>query len=308
MISIIVPVFNAEKTVGRCLDSLLNQGVGEEALEIVCVDDGSEDGSAEVLRRYAELHPCIKIYSQENAGAGPARNLGLDYSHGEIVTFCDADDYLIPDGLGYLLRTFWTDEVEVLCHGSITLDARKLRNWKETNDTHGRVVMRGTGREVYERDTKYFVWNTLIRRSVIDRLQLRFKPIVMCEDACFLLELLMADPNTVDVDACIYRYTESAGQLTRQRDPQMMRRYLDAYILYIMCLRHYGQERALRLQLRPLYSRMLSAKLNAAELRELNGKLSSLELPCIPYLLYVPASWFHRHVLIPYLLPMMGRG
>ncbi len=308
MLTIIVPVYNAEKTLGRCLDSILNQGISEEDLEVICVDDGSEDDSFEILTQYAEKHSCIHVYRQENRGAGPARNVGLDHATGEIVTFCDADDYLIPDGLGSLIRNYWKEDVEVLCHGSITLDEHKLREWTETNDVSGQIVCKGSGREVYERDTKYFVWNTLIRRSLIERLKLRFPPLVMCEDGCFLLELLMANPRTVDVDACIYRYTVSEGQLTRQRNPQALRSYLDAYIYYIRRLKHYCQEKAALQQRMPLYSRLLSANLSAKDLEDYNQKLQSLNLHPLPYLLYLPASWLHRRVLVPYILPGMRRG
>lgn len=308
MLTVIIPVYNAEKTLPRCLDSILNQGIPEEELEVICVDDGSEDDSIGVLTQYEERHTCIHVFRQENRGAGPARNVGLDHATGEIITFCDADDYLIPDGLGSLIKNYWTDDVDVLFHGSITLDERKLREWTETNDVSGRIVCKGTGREVYERDTKYFVWNTLIRRSLIERLQLRFPPLVMCEDGCFLLELMMANPRTVDVDACIYRYTVSEGQLTRLREPHAMRRYLDAYIYYIMRLRHYCQEKAVLQQRIPFYSRLLSANLSANELKDYNQKLQSLNFYPLPYHLYLPASWLHRHLLIPYLLPRMRRG
>ena len=91
MLSVIVPVYNAEKFLARCLDSLLEQGV--EDYEIVCVNDGSTDGSGEILQRYKRKNPTvIKVLEQENRGLPAARNEGMRIARGDVLAFCDADD------------------------------------------------------------------------------------------------------------------------------------------------------------------------------------------------------------------------
>lgn len=307
-LSIIVPVYNAEPYLHRCLDSLLCQGVEESALEIICVDDGSTDGSWQVLQHYSLLHDCIKAFSQKNAGVGVARNFGLSQAFGEAVAFCDADDYLIPYGLGYILDTFWNDQVDVICHGSTTLDAKKLRTWKDPNDPSGVAIFSGLGHEVYERSPKYFVWNTIIRRSYLKKNNLHFQPLVMSEDACFLLDLLMSAPKTLDVSCNIYRYTVNEQQVTRRRDPALMRQCIEAYLYFFVRLQYYGQTKVLQWQKKPFYSRVLSAKLNKKEWLKLSNELKRFEFATFPYLLYCSLSILFCSVFVPYILPRLSRG
>lgn len=308
LLSIIVPIYNAEKYLPRCLDSLLDQGLGEDEMEIVCVDDGSTDGSLSVLRGYEERCSCVRVFSQENNGAWAARNRGLDEAKGDVVTFCDADDYLIPDGLGYVMRTFWNDDVDVICHASTTLDRNKLKAWKENNIVDGSVICKGDGKKIYERDPKYFVWNTIIRRSIIEELQLRFLPLTMSEDSTFMLELMMSVSKAIDVSSNIYRYTVSEGQVTRLRDPKTMRTCIDNYLHFMSELKKYNQENVIQIQKRPLFSRAFSACLSRKELSELNARLDALNIKFLPYPVYVPLSFLFRKIFVPFVLPHISRG
>lgn len=308
LLSVIVPVYNAEKYLPRCLDSLLNQGLDEADYEIICVDDGSTDGSLSLLKRYTERCAHIKVFTQVHSGLGITRNNALDQTIGDIITFCDADDYLIPNGLRYLLDTFWDNQTDVLCHASTTIDYRKTKNWIENNDVSGSILYQGGGRGLYEQSPRYFVWNTLISRRFILENQLRFNSMVMTEDSYFMLELMMKDPRTKNVSSNIYRYMVTQGQLTQQRDGVLMRQCIDSYLLFIERLQYYGLDIVVRKQLVPFYSRILSAVLNKAEFRVLSGKLKSMDLPICPFLLYTMTSWLHRHLFVPYILPHISRG
>ena len=93
--SVIIPVYNSEKTIERCLKSLLDQG--REDLQIITVDDGSKDRSGEIIREMAKDHPAIEYIYQENAGVSCARNHGLDHAKGIYVSFVDSDDFVEPD-------------------------------------------------------------------------------------------------------------------------------------------------------------------------------------------------------------------
>lgn len=90
-VSIIIPVYNAEKYLGKCLESLLSQTLQE--MEIICVDDGSSDGSPEILKRFQERDGRVRILTQENQYAGAARNNGMKEAQGEYLLFLDADDF-----------------------------------------------------------------------------------------------------------------------------------------------------------------------------------------------------------------------
>ena len=100
-VSVIVPVYNAATTIDRCLGSLLRSNV--QALDIICVNDGSTDSSASSLDKWASKDPRIKVYTQANAGVSAARNLGLQHVSGRYLAFVDADDEVTPDYLKNLL-------------------------------------------------------------------------------------------------------------------------------------------------------------------------------------------------------------
>ena len=92
-ISIVVPVYNSEKFLEKCVDSLINQTI--ESKEILLVNDGSTDGSQEIIDRYVSEYPgMIKCVKQENSGQAVARNVGIENASGEFLAFLDSDDYL----------------------------------------------------------------------------------------------------------------------------------------------------------------------------------------------------------------------
>ncbi len=95
LLSIIVPVYNAERTLVRCVESILNQTL--DSIELILVNDGSKDSSGQICDKFATQDMRVKVVHKENGGAASARNLGLDYATGEYIGFCDADDYLELD-------------------------------------------------------------------------------------------------------------------------------------------------------------------------------------------------------------------
>ena len=92
LLSVVIPVYNVEKYLQQCVDSIINQLTDE--CEIILVDDGSPDGSGEICDRYANKDSRINVIHQQNGGLAAARNTGLDYARGEYVAFVDSDDYL----------------------------------------------------------------------------------------------------------------------------------------------------------------------------------------------------------------------
>lgn len=99
VISIIVPVYNAEKYLRQCLNSLLEQGVSQERYEIICIDDGSKDASFSIMKEYADQHQNIIVIDKENEGVSATRNKGLETAKGKYIWFVDADDWVAKDFL-----------------------------------------------------------------------------------------------------------------------------------------------------------------------------------------------------------------
>ena len=95
--SIIIPVYNAEGTLRRCLDSLVGQQFSN--YELLLINDGSTDGSDAICREYASTYSCVRYFAKENGGVSSARNLGLEQAEGEYILFADSDDYVSEDYL-----------------------------------------------------------------------------------------------------------------------------------------------------------------------------------------------------------------
>lgn len=102
LVSVIIPVYNVEKYLRRCLNSVIDQEY--KNIEIILVNDGSTDNSLEIAISYKEKDKRIKVFSQENQGLSAARNMGLDKSHGEYITFIDSDDYVSKDYVSYMFN------------------------------------------------------------------------------------------------------------------------------------------------------------------------------------------------------------
>ncbi len=114
-LSVIIPIYNAEQTLSRCLDSVLSQTLLPD--EVVCVDDGSTDSSLSILRDYAKKHIQIRVITQDNNGVSAARNAGIDAATGEWLLFLDADDYLESTAL----RTLAVEETGELSLAGLTI-------------------------------------------------------------------------------------------------------------------------------------------------------------------------------------------
>lgn len=112
LISVIIPVYNVEKDLKKCIDSIVNQTY--KNLEIILINDGSKDNSAEICRQYAEKDDRIIFVSRENRGVSATRNEGIDLAHGDYFSFIDSDDYLEPDAYEYLLNIVSEHKVDAV--------------------------------------------------------------------------------------------------------------------------------------------------------------------------------------------------
>jgi glycosyltransferase involved in cell wall biosynthesis len=161
MISVIVPVYNAEKYLARCIDSVLGQTLPE--LELILVDDGSKDGSGAMCDRYAARDSRVRVIHKANAGVSAARNDGLAAARGEFIAFCDNDDFYAPAMLERLLDICQNNDCDIAQCRVLKGDAESL----PTPPPQPVRVM--TGREMLEKfysTASIYVWDKLYRREV----------------------------------------------------------------------------------------------------------------------------------------------
>ena len=112
LVSIIVPMYNSEKYIVRCIDSLLEQSY--ENIEIIVVDDGSSDNSVEIIKKYNDNR--INIYQKRNEGVSATRNLGIEKSNGDFLLFVDSDDYVSKDIVKVMLDKINSENSMILCN------------------------------------------------------------------------------------------------------------------------------------------------------------------------------------------------
>lgn len=174
VLSVIIPVYNAEKNIERTLHSVLLQA-GENA-EILLIDDGSRDRSLEICQTLAREDSRIRVFSQENGGPGAARNTGLRAARGEYIQFVDSDDTLTPGAIAGLLQAAEGHDL-VIAHFNILLNNQALnrgyiaRDESMARDDFLKALARRPGSYYYSA-----LWNKLYKRQLIDEHHLAFDP------------------------------------------------------------------------------------------------------------------------------------
>lgn len=114
ILSVIIPIYNAEKYLQGCLESVYQQNLDQEDFEVIAINDGSIDGSFSILNAFQEKYSNLKIINTENKGVANARNLGLDIANGSYITFIDSDDQIFPDTLNFILKKLDRDNSDIL--------------------------------------------------------------------------------------------------------------------------------------------------------------------------------------------------
>lgn len=166
LVSIIVPVYNTQDYLKRCVDSLQKQTYPN--LEIILMDDGSTDNSLDICRKFAEADARIKVISHPNRGVGAVRNAGLACVRGEYVAFVDSDDWVEPDMYESLLGVMVSERADMVCCSHF----REMENKSELSNAIGNSKVILTREEAFEalRVGKFvlnFLWDKLFRREVL---------------------------------------------------------------------------------------------------------------------------------------------
>ena len=198
-VSVIIPVYNQSPYLAECLDSVLAQTLRE--IEVVCVDDGSTDGSEKMLDEYAARDSRVKVIHQANAGAGPARNTGMDAAQGEFIAFMDPDDKYPDDGvLSDLVRGAEENGVDV-CGGSLLMmDGRSLEPCF-TFDADGVV-------DYADYQFEYGYTRYIYSRRLLADSAIRFPALVRFQDVPFCIEALHAAGRFYALKRVVYLYRD----------------------------------------------------------------------------------------------------
>ncbi|MGN1420911.1 MAG: glycosyltransferase family 2 protein [Eubacterium sp.] len=204
MITVIVPVYNVEKYLDRCIESVVNQTY--KNLEIILVDDGSPDNCPAMCDAWAEKDNRIKVIHKENGGVSSARNIGLDNANGEYIGFVDSDDYIAEDMFENLFNKINTDNCQMSVCG-IFFQGKSISFKNEELISGNEAINRLFNYRDYQSFSGW-TWNKLFLASVIKQNRLKFdENICFCEDVLFVYEYLKSVEFVKLINKSFYYYT-----------------------------------------------------------------------------------------------------
>ena len=214
-ISIIIPIYNCEKYLSRCLDSIINQTFTN--IEIICINDGSTDSSLKILQNYKTKDPRIIIINQNNQKLGAARNRGLEIQKGNYITFIDSDDWIDNDYLEKLYNAIKTHNAD--CAISCVMKNRQnntsyyfLNNKKEIFLTN---IKNCTANLIVPPDW-YVVWGKLYKKEILK--DLCFVENSFYEDIEYTMKLSAKINSLVKVPKIAYHYFENNESIIRSKN------------------------------------------------------------------------------------------
>ncbi len=217
MVSIIVPVYNAEKGIGRCIESIRKQEYAD--FELILVDDGSKDSSGAICDEYAEKDERIRVIHQENAGVSAARNLAISQARGKYLQFVDSDDWLTPDAARLLVRAAEENRCDLVISDFYRVVGERVSH-KGDIEEDGVFGREEFAAHMMENPADFYygvLWNKLYRRELVEQYQLQMdSAISWCEDFMFNLEYIRHAERFFALQVPIYYYVKTKGSLASQ--------------------------------------------------------------------------------------------
>ena len=212
LLSVIIPVYNVEDYVGRCVESILNQTYTN--LEVILVDDGAKDSSGAICDSFAEKDPRVRVIHKENGGLSSARNAGMDAATGEYITFVDSDDWLESDGYEHLMDLMERYQVKLVCGGNYDVDGETGKRTLALCPENEEVL---TAEEFVGR---MFLWqgfdssacDKIYHRSLLENF--RYPEGKVCEDVPVTYKIALGTDRAALSDRPFYNYFHRDGSIT----------------------------------------------------------------------------------------------
>ena len=217
VLSIIVPVYNAEKYLNRCVDSILNQEYTD--FELLLVNDGSSDSSGDICDSYALRDSRVRVIHKDNSGVSDTRNQAMAQACGTYIQFLDSDDWITPDASKLLVRAAENYHCDLVVADFYRVSGNRVSHKGDIEDD---VVLT---REAYaehmmENPADYYygvIWNKLYRRDIIEKNHLKMSTkLNWCEDFLFNLEYILHAKTFFALQTPIYYYVKTKGSLVSQ--------------------------------------------------------------------------------------------
>jgi len=221
-LSIIVPCYNVEAYLEKCLISLLQQDISKNDYEIVIINDGSTDGSLAIAEEYEKKNKNIKIISQTNKGLGAARNTGIKVSKGKSILFVDSDDFIKENVLEGLLNTLESDTLDILRFNYEGIDEKGNIISKKKNSTYSinwnEEITNGEVFLTEKLGWACYVWAFLFDSSFLKKNKIHFNEDIYFEDVEWLVNVLLKAQRVKCINKHVYFYLLRSGSITQSVD------------------------------------------------------------------------------------------
>ena len=219
LISFIIPVYNVERYLSTCLDSILNQEIDKDEFEIILVEDCSTDGSLQICKDYSSKYKnIILIKNDKNIGLGLTRNKGMECARGEYIHFVDSDDYLFPNSIQELLSLD-------LIKQSPDIIKFEYRLTTNISREQNKIIFKGKYNEYCCTNPGFTVWRYWFKRLFLIENNLYSTDKKTAQDAIFTFSVLSKNPFIIAVSTIVYYYRKHSEQITENTD-----------ISYVNCL------------------------------------------------------------------------
>lgn len=214
-VSVIVPVYNVEKFLKRCLDSIIYQTL--EDIEIICINDGSTDESSDILKMYKAVDDRIIVINQNNAGQSAARNKGIDIAKGEYIGFVDSDDWIDLEFYEKLYNSAKKYDADIAVGGIIRLHKHNNKYYLKIEDE---VVTEDTNKkfELCDVPEKSYVWNKIYKTEKLKEFNLKFEEGILFEDIIYTPQVLYNLKKLVTVTGVNYYYWRRFTSTVTRKD------------------------------------------------------------------------------------------
>ena len=215
-VSVIVPVYNSEKYLDKCVSSLINQTY--DNLEIIFINDGSRDNSLKVLKKYEKMDDRIIVINKKNSGVSDSRNIGINHSSGEYIMFVDSDDWLEKNAVEIAIHNICDNDILRFSHYLCDEVQRKIKNNNDDIYSGVDVVVANNEdiiKNLIENKTEGHLWNYLFRSSIIRDNCIYFdKTLFYQEDVLFLVEYFLRVKSMRVISDSLYNYFENTNSTT----------------------------------------------------------------------------------------------
>ncbi|MBQ9610605.1 MAG: glycosyltransferase [Lachnospiraceae bacterium] len=245
MISFIIPVFNVERYLERCLKSILNQSYKD--YEIILVDDGSTDNSKFICDKYEKDNSNVRVIHKTNEGLGMTRNRGIEESSGEYLMFVDSDDYIVEDAVSNVIDYVSRNDLDVCFFGRVQNFKGYQQEYLETMPKNVPSYKELTSLCLGEplKKDKFEIgpaWKAVYRKEFLVKNDLKFESerMILSEDYIFSSKLCISRPRAGFLNIPVYCYCDNSGSLTNSYNPKRYYLAMELYKRMTDMVKEYG--------------------------------------------------------------------